>query len=90
MGKTVEKARKVENGILFECPGCGYAHLVDERWDFNKDYKNPTFRPSVLVNKDEPDRRCHSFVTGGEIRFLEDCHHKLAGKTVELPDIVSW
>lgn len=30
---------------------------------------------------------CHSFVTDGKIKFLNDCTHKLAGKTVELqPD----
>lgn len=30
---------------------------------------------------------CHSFVTDGKIQYLSDCSHKLAGKTVELPDI---
>lgn len=29
---------------------------------------------------------CHSFVTDGQIRFLDDCYHKLAGQTVPLPD----
>lgn len=30
---------------------------------------------------------CHSFVTDGKIKFLDDCTHKLAGQTVELkPD----
>lgn len=28
--------------------------------------------------------RCHSYITGGEIRFLSDCTHALAGKTVPL------
>lgn len=27
---------------------------------------------------------CHSFVTNGEIRFLGDCTHELAGQTVTL------
>lgn len=27
---------------------------------------------------------CHSFVFDGEIRFLGDCTHALAGKTVPL------
>lgn len=31
--------------------------------------------------------RCHSFVTNGQIRFLPDCTHALAGQTVDLPDI---
>lgn len=28
---------------------------------------------------------CHSFVRGGQIEFLSDCTHELAGKTVPLP-----
>lgn len=29
---------------------------------------------------------CHSFVTDGQIQFLTDCVHGLAGHTVPLPD----
>jgi Family of unknown function (DUF6527) len=29
---------------------------------------------------------CHSFVTNGQIQFLGDSTHALAGKTVEVPD----
>ena len=29
---------------------------------------------------------CHSFVTDGQIQFLSDCTHELAGHTVPLPD----
>jgi len=29
--------------------------------------------------------RCHSFVTDGNIQFLSDCSHELAGQTVPLP-----
>lgn len=32
-------------------------------------------------------KQCHSFVTDGQIRFLSDCSHSLAGQTVELPDL---
>ncbi|TGV39244.1 ammonia monooxygenase, partial [bacterium M00.F.Ca.ET.168.01.1.1] len=28
--------------------------------------------------------RCHSFVTDGQIQFLSDCTHALAGQTVAL------
>lgn len=31
---------------------------------------------------------CHSFVTEGRIRFLDDCTHKLRGQTVDLPRMV--
>jgi hypothetical protein len=30
---------------------------------------------------------CHSFIEVGNIRFLDDCTHALAGQTVPLPDI---
>lgn len=30
---------------------------------------------------------CHSFVSDGKIQFLGDCTHKLAGQTVDLPEI---
>lgn len=30
--------------------------------------------------------QCHSFVRDGQIEFLSDCTHALAGKTVPLPD----
>lgn len=30
---------------------------------------------------------CHSFVNDGQIQFLGDCTHALAGQTVPLPDI---
>jgi hypothetical protein len=29
---------------------------------------------------------CHSYITDGNIQFLEDCSHELAGKTVHLPE----
>lgn len=30
---------------------------------------------------------CHSFVIDGQIQFLGDCTHELAGQTVPLPDL---
>lgn len=30
--------------------------------------------------------RCHSFVTDGQIQFLDDCTHSLRGQTVKLPE----
>ncbi|MGO4337889.1 DUF6527 family protein [Labrys sp. KB_33_2] len=70
------------------------------RWGFNDNYERPTFTPSVLVTWSEPsevpeefddtskDRKlvCHSFVRDGQIQFLGDCTHALAGQTVPLPD----
>lgn len=73
---------------LFHCPGCDTIHSVDGRWSFNGDLDNPTISPSLLVRYPTPEREeiCHSFIKEGKIQFLSDCTHKLAGKTVEIPD----
>lgn len=68
------------------------------RWGFNGSYERPTFTPSILVRWSEPsdipeefddtsrDKQmvCHSFVADGQIQFLGDCTHALAGRTVPL------
>ena len=66
-------------------------------WDFNGDYERPTIKPSYLSwsyrknpetgKYDVETDKCHSFITDGKIQFLSDCMHKLANKTVELPDL---
>jgi len=71
-------------------------------WQFNNDLDKPTINPSLLVRmgpkpdpithlalKDAPHRVCHSFIRDGQIQFLGDCTHALAGQTVELPE-VEW
>jgi hypothetical protein len=78
----------------FDCPGCGYGHHVHTKkpnesgamWQFNGDLDKPTVSPSLLVFKDYPARRCHSFIRDGKIQFLSDCFHVLAGQTVEIPE----
>lgn len=30
-------------------------------------------------------KKCHSYITDGQIRFLDDCSHALKGQTVPLP-----
>ncbi|KQP36709.1 DUF6527 family protein [Methylobacterium sp. Leaf100] len=88
--------------VMFWCPGCNGAHGLrvstdaspGSRWGFNGDYDRPTFTPSVLVRYDgadagqdgAPPAVCHAFVTDGQIQFLGDCTHALAGQTVPLPD----
>ncbi len=71
------------------------------RWGFNGDFDRPTFTPSILVRWNEPsdiegefddptkDRQmiCHSFVRDGQIQFLGDCTHTMAGQTVHLPPV---
>jgi uncharacterized protein DUF6527 len=90
-----------ENLISIFCPACGYDHSVGvngrfvhgsdgklNTWTWNGSLIKPTFSPSLLVNKHEDGGypRCHSFVTDGYIRYLDDCTHGMKGKTVELPE----
>lgn len=70
------------------------------RWSWNGSMDKPTLSPSILVTgfmpSDDPEEfddatkdkpfTCHSFVVGGQIQFLNDCTHKLAGQAVPLPD----
>lgn len=90
-------------GLIFFCPGCDSPHSIltegEGAWGFNGNLEKPTFTPSVLVtypaNPDateehkewRAERRCHSFVTDGQIAFLGDCTHALAGQTVALPEL---
>lgn len=90
--------RRAEGGrLLFWCPGCDGAHAVNvgdgpgPRWGWNGSEERPTFTPSVFVNPPGPYHHpglpsCHSFVTDGQIQFLGDCTHALAGQTVPLPE----
>jgi len=79
----------------FLCPGCherdndgshlhGW-HTFNDTWTYNGDGENPTVSPSILLTRHD-GHVCHSFITDGKIRFLDDCTHSLAGKTVELPE----
>lgn len=61
-------------------------------WTWNSDLALPTFQPSLLNRwkftvPDKPEKVCHLFLTNGQIQFLTDCTHALAGQTVELPEM---
>lgn len=84
----MSKTSKTTDGkTMFWCPGCLGFHWVNDSWQISGDSNNPTFSPSVLVNGFGKGKRCHSFVHDGKIEFLSDCDHKLAGQTVEIPDL---
>lgn len=88
---------------LLDCPGCGMSHAPYARphesplsrasWDFNGDLEVPTFSPSILVKVESPYTGkpliCHFFIQNGYLRFLGDCTHFLAGKSVEMRDVDS-
>lgn len=77
----------------FHCPGCGYGHsfrvtgdTTRPQWTWNGSLEQPTFKPSLLVNKDTPLMTCHLFVTDGVIEYQNDCHHSLRGKKIPMVD----
>jgi hypothetical protein len=63
-------------------------------WGWNGSVERCTLAPSYVSWNDEhvdpedgfvfPAMRCHVFITDGQIQFLSDCTHGLAGKTVPL------
>lgn len=100
MARIGKKLRSLEGGqALFFCPGCRKGHAVrivpdggKPCWSYNGNPNAPTFRASIFVNPPGAYHvpsvpPCHSFVTDGQIQFLTDCTHALAGQTVPLPDI---
>lgn len=63
-------------------------------WGWNGNTECCTITPSYLCWRDadtdddgnaRPARRCHVFITDGQIQFLGDCTHALAGQTVPVP-----
>lgn len=92
------KVWRIDEGLLgFHCPGCHYGHCVPingdwtdtgKFWEWNGSYDAPSFKPSILVNKDQQGTypRCHSIITQGRIFFCADSTHALAGQTVDMPE----
>lgn len=84
-------------GLSFRCEGCGGWHSVTTTgpgaWGWNGDTERPVLTPSVLVTHTNTDGHhvCHSFVgcngaQPGEIIYLSDCTHHLAGQVRPLLD----
>lgn len=81
--------------IIWWCPGCDEPHSVPiegpKAWGFQGPDDKPTLTPSVLVYEVKNGNeviipRCHCYVRTGQVQFLNDCGHKMAGKLVDLPD----
>jgi hypothetical protein len=53
-------------------------------WTWNGDTEKPTLRPSILTSDGKGGTRCHSWVTDGNVQFLDDCTHEFKGQTVPL------
>ena len=63
-------------------------------WYWNGDVYKPTFSPSILsrlpLGGERRTIRNHVFVRDGRIQFLNDCSHKLACLTIDLPKLKDW
>lgn len=81
-----------EKRLIFWCPGCDGPHTPRiegaHAWTWNGDRERPTLTPSILVR--DGVFVCHSYLTDGQIKFLDDCTHDLANKTVPLPDFPEY
>lgn len=77
------------------CPGCQSLHIVITEkqptpgpvWSWNGRLEKPTIRPSILTSGGSDNRQCHVFITDGQIEYLNDCKHSLAGKTVPMEPV---
>ena len=54
-------------------------------WSWNGDIENPTLKPSIRTRNHK--HVCHTFINDGNVNFLSDCTHELAGQTVPLLDV---
>lgn len=77
-----------DHRLLFWCHGCDQPHQVRVAgkagvWSWNGDRMKPTLSPSIKVT-DGQGRICHSFLKDGQLEFLPDSTHRLAGETVPL------
>lgn len=92
-----DRSYKGAGRLWFFCPGCGDSHACQVEgpspiWTWNGRTDRPTLSPSVLLEAavttegKELSPRCHSFVRDGQIQYLTDCTHALAGQTVDIPD----
>lgn len=96
MGKKLFSIKGEDNKLFFECPGCDndLGHFIIFKgdkskhpiWEFDGNMESPTISPSIKVTRGNK-QICHFFIKQGKIQFLNDCFHKLAGKTVDMKDV---
>ena len=74
----------------FWCPGCQETMMFQTgrkpAWEWNGDHEKPTVTPSIRTEY-YTGKLCHIFIRDGQIQFLSDCTHELAGTTVPMDDI---
>ncbi|MHB1323980.1 MAG: DUF6527 family protein [Coriobacteriia bacterium] len=79
---------------LFWCPACEMIHQLDERWTVGGTDEAPTVEGSYLQYGSKHDikalPRCHLFIRDGQLQYLSDCSHALAGQTIPMPELPKW
>lgn len=73
--------------VLFWCVACDECHWFNTSWTLSGTDDKPTVNPSIAVSMPPTPYLCHSFIRDGQIEYLADCNHKLAGQTVDMVDI---
>lgn len=89
MAEVLGRVEGAPTLFLFWCPGCKYGHHLETKpgeWTWNGDLVKPTATPSLLINRGASGEapRCHFFIREGQLQFLGDCTHELAGTTVDM------
>jgi hypothetical protein len=90
----ITRAIEVQFGRVHQyhifCPGCGEIHaLSPDIHHFNRDFEKPTFTPSLVIDFVK-GKRCHSWISGGVIKYLGDSDHKLKSQMAQLPEIMGY
>lgn len=67
------------------------------RWTWDGNVERPTFNPSMNIRTNpvgDPHYQwqamsstCHYFLHNGQIQYLSDCTHALAGRTIDMPEL---
>jgi uncharacterized protein DUF6527 len=67
-------------------------HEKRPTWEWNQNLIKVTLSPSILTKttRDESEFICHSFLQEGMWKFLGDCSHSLANKTVPMLPLPEW
>jgi hypothetical protein len=101
--KPVYKLDSSLYGYSFECPGCGYTHVINIvhdhpdgcKWNFNGDVNQPEFSPSILVtcghyvvDPPQPQPPNCEHCNDGHTCCMR-CHFFITKQDVELPDIIT-
>lgn len=98
MAKKFYIADEDQTRLYFYCPGCECDHMIQIAgaahgpvWDFNGNYECPTVSPSIRTfNPTNNQTICHFYINHGQIQYLNDCVHRLAGQSVDMKDIDSF